>query len=72
METMIQIQQMTLAEKIGLMETIWNNLDNSEPQFSPPEWHLEVLKIRKERILSGEIRFTDWEIAKKEIRDRLA
>ena len=72
MNSQILLEEMTFSEKMGLMEDLWNHISRGKGEFSPPEWHGEVLKIRKERIESGEIGFTDWEVAKKEIRDRLS
>jgi hypothetical protein len=54
------------------MEDLWNHVSRDQGVFTPPGWHGEVLKIRKERIGSGEMGFTDWEVAKEEIRDRLS
>ena len=72
MNSHILLEEMTFSEKIGLMEDLWNHISRDQGAFTPPGWHGEVLKIRKERIKSGEIGFTDWEVAKEEIRDRLS
>ena len=72
MNSQILLEGLTFPEKIGLMEDLWNHLSRENAGFTPPEWHGEVLKIRKERIESGDIAFTDWEVAKKEIRDRVS
>jgi hypothetical protein len=72
MNSQILLEEMTFSEKMGLMEDLWNHISRDKGGFTPPEWHGEVLKIRKERTESGEIGFTDWEVAKKEIRDRLS
>ena len=72
MNSQILLEELTFPEKIGLMEDLWNHLSRENGVFSPPEWHGEVLQIRKERIETGDIGFTDWEVAKKEIRDRVS
>ncbi len=72
MSVTLPLQEMTLSEKIGLMEDIWSHLAREDSGYSPPEWHGNILKIREERIKSGEIGFTDWDIAKKEIRERIS
>lgn len=72
MNSQILLEEMTFTEKMGLMEALWSHLSRDKEGFTPPEWHGEVLKIRKERMESGDIGFTDWEVAKKEIRDRVS
>ena len=71
MNSQILLEEVTFTEKMGLLEALWSHLSRDKGGFTPPEWRGEVLKIRKERIKSGEIGFTDWEVAKKEIRDRV-
>ena len=71
MNSQIVLEEMTFSKKMGLMEDLWKHLSRDKAGFTPPEWHGEVLKIRQELIESGVIGFTDWEVAKKEIRDRL-
>ena len=66
MNSQMLLEELTFPEKIGLMEDLWNHLSRENVGFTPPEWHGEVLKIRKERIESGDIAFTDWEVAKKD------
>jgi len=72
MNSRMLLEEMTFPEKIGLIEDLWDYLSRAKQGFTPPEWHGEVLKIRKERIESGDIGFTDWEVAKKEIREWVA
>jgi hypothetical protein len=72
MNSQILLEEMTFSQKMGLMEDLWNHLSRDKAGFTPPDWHGEILKIRKERIEAGDIGFTDWEVAKKEIRDRLS
>jgi len=67
----LPLDEMSLSEKIALMEDIWLNLSHEEAQFSPPDWHERVLAERKKRIESGEIGFTDWKTAKEEIQHLL-
>jgi hypothetical protein len=68
MNSQILLEELTFPEKIGLMEDLWNHLSRENAGFTPPEWHGEVLQIRKKRIESGDIGFTDWEVAKKCLR----
>ena len=61
---------MTKEEKLRVMEALWIDLTKSQEEFSSPAWHEDVLKARDERIKSGIEEYKDWEIAKKELRDR--
>jgi len=72
MQATLPLQKMSLSDKVSLMEEIWNDLSSEKSGYSPPDWHGDILKIRKERIQAGEIGFTDWEKAKREIRDRVS
>jgi hypothetical protein len=62
---------MTTAEKLKVMEDIWADLSRNEQKFESPAWHEDVLKQREERLEAGEETPIDWEVAKKELLDRL-
>ena len=49
MNSQILLEELTFPEKIGLMEDLWNHLSRENAGFTPPEWHVEVLQIRKVR-----------------------
>ncbi len=63
---------MTVSEKIGIMEEIWSDLSSPGEGYSPPDWHDRILKERSRLAESGEVSFTDWEAAKKQIKDRIS
>ena len=67
----LPLDQMTLAEKLRVMETLWADLSRDEQQLESPAWHEQVLKDREERVRSGQEAFVDWETAKQRLRDRL-
>ena len=67
----LPLDQMTLAEKLRVMETLWADLSRDEQQLESPAWHEQVLKDREERVRSGQEAFVDWETAKQQLRDRL-
>jgi hypothetical protein len=68
---MLQLDQMTLEEKLRTMEALWDDLCRHEDQIQSPPWHEEILREREKRVQSGQETFIDWEAAKKELRDRL-
>lgn len=68
----LEIEKMTLEEKLRAMEALWADLSRNEQNIPSPQWHEQVLKAREERVNSGEEKFVSWEDAKRELRDRLA
>jgi len=71
MSVELQIERMTLEEKLRAMEALWTNLCLHEEQLPSPPWHERILRDREARVLSGEEKFEDWETVKKQLRDRL-
>lgn len=71
MQITLPLEEMTKEEKLRVMEELWVDLTKPEEEFSSPTWHKYVLRARKERLESGQEEYKDWEIAKKELRDRL-
>ena len=67
----LQLDQMTLEDKLRAMEALWADLSRREESLPSPAWHEDVLKERQGRIRSGQETFLDWETAKKQLRDRL-
>ena len=67
----MQIEQMTLEEKLRAMDALWADLSRHADQLPSPAWHEQVLQEREARVKSGEAKFVDWETAKKQLRDRL-
>ena len=50
------INSMSLAQKMYLMEQLWDSFKQNETQLASPAWHEEVLKSRKERYERGELK----------------
>lgn len=69
--THMQITALPLAERIELMESLWDSICH-EPIVTQaiPAWHDEVLAERLERLDSGEDPVSPWEEAKVRIRER--
>jgi hypothetical protein len=67
----LTLEEMTTEEKLKAMETLWDDLCRSAPDFSSPSWHEDVLKEREQRIMDGKDKFVDWDQAKKDIRDSI-
>lgn len=68
----LPLNEMTVPEKLQVMEALWEDLSRHSDVFESPEWHRDVLEERERRIASGEAKFTDWEQAKADIRKRVS
>jgi len=66
-----QLKDLSLHEKLAMMESLWEELTESAESFESPAWHKDVLDERRKRVASGEAKFTDWETAKAEMRKKL-
>ncbi|MDM8521796.1 addiction module protein [Desulfococcaceae bacterium HSG8] len=64
----IPLSQLTFAQKFGLMEAIWDDLDRDEKIIESPPWHEKILKDREKALAAGKATVSDWEEAKIRIR----
>ena len=68
MPVTLPLSEMSVVEKLRLMEEIWEDLRRNSDAIESPAWHEEVLKeTLEQQIASGEARFVDWEQTKAEI-----
>jgi hypothetical protein len=70
MDITLPLKQMTLAEKLRIMEILWDDLCREEDPLPSPDWHRQILQLRSQRIETGQARFVDWQEAKERIRER--
>ena len=61
---------MTIAEKLRMMEELWDDLRARAEDVPMPQWHKDLLDERQRLIETGEATFSDWETAKKRLTDR--
>lgn len=66
----LPLKQMSLAEKLRIMELLWDDLCRQEKAPSSPDWHREILQTRAKRIEEGKSEFMDWNEAKNKIREK--
>jgi hypothetical protein len=71
MDVTLPLEQMTIAEKFRVMETLWSDLTNDEEQFKSPEWHDEIRRERVARVKQGKESCMDWKTAKRQLRNRV-
>ena len=70
MHPTIDVANLTLPEKLKIMEELWESLRQIESSVPSPDWHRDVLIARRSSIADGTAGFTEWEQAKEEIRSR--
>lgn len=71
MKVELPLRQMSVAEKLEAMETLWADLSQHNPDEAVPDWHGKVLEERERRLAAGEETVLDWEEAKKLLRQEL-
>ncbi|MCF7966503.1 addiction module protein [Methylobacter sp. Wu8] len=69
--TVIEIEKLSVTEKIQVMESLWDSLCTDADNINSPAWHSEVLQQREEMLNDGTDTFIDWNDAKKDIRNQL-
>ncbi len=52
-----QIERMSVAERLQVMEQLWEALCRDAGEMASPEWHRDVLADRKARAQRGEAKF---------------
>ncbi|MDD2600932.1 MAG: addiction module protein [Kiritimatiellae bacterium] len=70
MNLTLQIEKMTVEEKLQAMEALWSDLSRNAPDVTSPAWHRKALKETEARYAAGKEGVSDWEEAKKELRER--
>ena len=68
----LPLKDMTLQEKLAVMESLWEDLARIPEAIESPAWHKDILDERRQRLAEGKSRFIDWETAKAKIRDKLS
>jgi hypothetical protein len=72
MSVTLPLDQMSLSEKLQVMEALWEDLSRNSDALDSPVWHETVLEEREKRIAAGEAHFSDWDQAKADIRKRVS
>jgi putative addiction module component (TIGR02574 family) len=64
----LPLSELTVAQKLHIMETIWDDLARHGEILESPDWHEEILKDRREGFAAGNATVAGWEEAKERIR----
>jgi hypothetical protein len=67
MNIVLPLEEMSVEEKLQVMETLWDDLSRQGGKLQPPNWHGEELARREADMTRGEETFEDWETAKQSI-----
>jgi Putative addiction module component len=67
----VPLDEMSVEEKLQLLEAVWADLSRVPDELESPGWHEEALEETERRIQAGQATFSDWQKAKGSIRDRL-
>ncbi len=63
-----EISNMSVQERVQLMEEIWASFDRNDEEYPVPAWHEDVLKERENRTDED---FVPFDEAKKRLRAAL-
>jgi len=66
MPIMLPLDEMSVREKLDVLELIWADLAKREQAIDSPEWHGPILRAREQAILDGTDEFVDLETARAE------
>ncbi len=66
------LSQLTFAQKLHLMETLWDDLTGYEHAPESPAWHEDVLQDREKALAAGKAKISDWAEAKDRIRKNVS
>lgn len=53
MAGVLQVERMTVEEKLRAMEEIWENLSRTEENIPVPQWHKDLLDERERLVREG-------------------
>jgi hypothetical protein len=71
MEISLPLSQMTVEEKLQLMEVIWEDLSRNPENIPLPAWHGEVLAERERLIAEGKAKFLPLDEFRKNLMENL-
>jgi len=68
--SILNLEKMETSEKFIVMEEIWGDLSkNIDADELTPQWHVDVLDAREERVRKNRAKFYDLEDVKKDLSD---
>jgi len=71
MHIQLPLDEMTITDKLDVMETLWADLARRSAELPSPDWHREVLLERKRLAEEGKLKFLDWDDAIAQLREEV-
>ena len=68
----LPIKELTFAQKLDLMETLWADMIGNEKNLESPAWHEAILNDREASFKTGKITASDWVEAKERIKKKVS
>lgn len=70
-QTIPDINEMTAAQQIELMEALWKNMSDRNLNSEPPDWHREYLADREKALANGDDSFISLDELEADLRNEL-
>lgn len=67
----LPLDEMSVEEKLQMMESLWDDLRSRAAALASPPWHGDVLAEREAAIESGDDHFEDWNAARRSIENEI-
>jgi len=68
----LPLSEFTQAQKLDLMETIWDDLSRDEKRLESPVWHESILQNRAKSLVEGTAKVSDWPQARDRIKHHVS
>ena len=65
----LKLDQLEISDKFIMMEELWESMrkEKSDTRFTP-QWHLDILDAREEKVQKDELLFTDIATVKERLK----
>jgi putative addiction module component (TIGR02574 family) len=68
MTALPKLGELTVSEKLQMMESLWDSLCQQPTNIPSPAWHGEILVQRENALRQGSDHFSAWDTAKANLR----
>jgi len=68
MELILPLDEMTITDKLSVMERLWDDLCRNAEHIPSPSGHEDILSAREKRVRKGRAQFVDLDELKKRTR----
>ncbi len=65
-----EINKLNLAEKLSLVEDIWDSIAHSNSELPMPEWQKPELDKRYKDYIAGKLNLHDWQSVHEDLRNK--